>query len=350
MQHNDIVVFYLARLAEGFGKFQRFANSYQKHPAGINHRLVIIAKGFSNRFEYEALSKVFKDIPHTLISVDDDIGQDIHSYKVAAQHTQCEYACFLNTYTELRTKNWLNKLYSAISLPDVGLAGATGSFESLFSLLSVLHRAQFLLPKIAFNKKFLSQFDWILDSLHPPSLRASKKIFARVCRRLGDILYNRPEYTSLLTNPGCKTELCLPPDSWANFSASFPNPHIRSNAFIIRRNDFLNVQLGDAKTKLVGLNFESGKSGLSASILRSNKKLIVVGADGRHFLMKDWPLSGGYRSGTQDNLLASDNQTEAYTRASVSSKKTLRIISWGGYLKGGNDSLLGVPFDRKCTL
>ena len=55
------------------------------------------------------ISAIFKGIPHQITMVDDEIGQDIHAYKTAAERFPHTYACFMNTFTEVRAENWLNK-------------------------------------------------------------------------------------------------------------------------------------------------------------------------------------------------------------------------------------------------
>ncbi|MFW8646000.1 glycosyltransferase family A protein [Rhizobium beringeri] len=60
----------------------------------------------------------------------------------------------------------------------------------------------------------------------------------------------------------------------------FPNPHIRSNAFLVKRDDLLAIPLED-KGKMAACRFESGKEGLSMHLLRQGLDILVVGADGK---------------------------------------------------------------------
>src|SRR4030095_10421701 len=60
----------------------------------------------------------------------------------------------------------------------------------------------------------------------------------------------------------------------------FPNPHIRTNVFMLWRDDFLAVPLGGRVSKTACCSFESGYDGLSLTTLRKGLRLLVVGADG----------------------------------------------------------------------
>ena len=159
----DVAVFYLARIEEGFRHFETFARSLRAHPAGLDHDLIIICKGSNRRTELLVLSAIFKGIPHQVTMVDDEIGQDIQSYKAAAARFPHTYACFINTFTEIRSDNWLRKLFDALSLPGAGMVGATGSFESLNNSYELLHTVQWLaqMPS-TYDGEMYRSFKWIL--------------------------------------------------------------------------------------------------------------------------------------------------------------------------------------------
>src|SRR5207253_8721145 len=52
-------------------------------------------------------------------------------YLIAVNEIVEDRVCFLNTHTELLAPAWLEKLALHLDRIDVGLVGATGSFESL---------------------------------------------------------------------------------------------------------------------------------------------------------------------------------------------------------------------------
>jgi glycosyltransferase involved in cell wall biosynthesis len=357
---TDVAVFYLARLAEGFSAFEKFANSYRKFVPGVDHTLILICKGFKRRTEYAVLASIFKGIPYELTSVDDDIGQDIHAYKTAVVRFPHRYCCFLNTFSEVQSASWLKKLYDAIQPADVGLVGASGSFESLNNSWEVLHGLTWMLGKVAFNRHIAQSFEWIIS--RTVTNREPHSIKMRLRRFVGAVLRQRPPFrikmrlrrfvgAVLRQRPPFQKVLPRLPSIWAStphFAKDFPyfpNPHIRSNAFMVRRDDIIKTPLRGDNPKFACCHFESGKKGLSASVLRSGRRLICVGADGRAYDVSEWATSGCFRSGDQSNLLIADNQTTMWKKYSELERKTHLAMTWGGYLKGNLSSVLDVTFD-----
>ena len=109
---------------------------------------------------------------------------------------------------------------------------------------------------------------------------------------------------------------------------SFPNPHIRSNAFMMERVFFNNVTNGiEIKTKFDAYHFESGKESLTRLTLKFGN-VLVVGANGRGYEPKFWPMSGTFKTGIQENLLISDNQTKIYIKSSWPHKDYLSLKTW----------------------
>ena len=85
---KKIAVVYLARLHEGFAAFETFAEAYRRYPAGEQHDLYIICKGFKKPGEFAAIGAIFTGIDHKTIAVEDDVGLDIHAYREAARRMQ----------------------------------------------------------------------------------------------------------------------------------------------------------------------------------------------------------------------------------------------------------------------
>ncbi|MBV9983673.1 hypothetical protein [Bradyrhizobium sp.] len=119
---------------------------------------------------------------------------------------------------------------------------------------------------------------------------------------------------------------------WPEFPR-FPNVHLRSNAFCIRRELFIQAA-GDAriKNKFDAFFFESGPKSITAKLLAAGKRVAVVGRDGRAYGPRYWPFSGTFRQGTQSNLLVADNVTRTYDEADLSEKVRLAGMTWGPYL------------------
>jgi hypothetical protein len=120
---------------------------------------------------------------------------------------------------------------------------------------------------------------------------------------------------------------------WQSAFPRFPNPHLRSNAFCLRRELFLEcVEDFEIQNKLDAYLFESGPRSLMKRITDTGKRVAIVGRDGRAYGPRWWPFSGIYRQGAQSNLLVADNVTRAYDAADWSEKVRLATRTWGDYL------------------
>ncbi len=116
--------------------------------------------------------------------------------------------------------------------------------------------------------------------------------------------------------------------------AEFPNPHVRSNAFAVRREQFLRL-VGEfsVATKIDAYRFESGRTGLTRRMMDDGCEVAIVGRNGRAYEPQWWPSSDTFRQGRQDNLLVGDNVTRTYGSSTWTEKHHLATISWGRYLQ-----------------
>lgn len=128
-QSPDVAVVYIAwgQVEKYPVPYHRFLESYGTYLAGINHRLYIIFKGFDSAVARSTARNIFAGAEHTPIFTSDE-ELDIGAYFEAAAQIPQEYVCFLNTNSRINGHNWLKKLYVNLTLPGVGLVGATGSF------------------------------------------------------------------------------------------------------------------------------------------------------------------------------------------------------------------------------
>jgi len=110
----------------------------------------------------------------------------------------------------------------------------------------------------------------------------------------------------------------------------FPNPHIRTNAFMVLREDFLDVTSDlELDSKWDALNFESGHESLTRKIENLGKKCLVVGKNGQAYEKNSWPSSLTFRLPSQRNILVSDNQTQAFEQLSILRKILWAFAAWG---------------------
>lgn len=129
---KKIAVVYLARGADlGWqSDFKRFITSYTNYDSGVKHRLYVIFKGFQSKNDFACAKNAFASIPNSPLFMDDE-GFDISAYITAANEVTEDWICFLNTNSYILCDHWLAKLGINLSQPQIGLVGATGSFERI---------------------------------------------------------------------------------------------------------------------------------------------------------------------------------------------------------------------------
>jgi hypothetical protein len=123
-----IAVVHLAWAGIGDEHLGRFADSYRAHPAGIDHTLVIAWKGYSAE-RLAAARRVLDGIGYADEECEPD-PLDLSSYREVADRLDSDEVCFLNSYCEIEGDQWLAKLAHVLTMPNVGLVGATGSYET----------------------------------------------------------------------------------------------------------------------------------------------------------------------------------------------------------------------------
>jgi hypothetical protein len=223
------------------------------------------------------LSKLLSSVPHTKLSCPDR-GFDLGSYFFASERVKERLVMFTNSYSVLQGDRWLAKILDAYSQPRVGLVGATGSWESLSS--------QYL------NKRFDTSQSRFRDVL------AKGKALA----------------------------VGLP--LLALFPA-FPNIHLRTNGFLLAREDFLAMRPRIICTKLDAWLFESGRNSMTRQVLGRGLGVLVVGRDGSAYRPTEWPQSMTFWRSTQENLLLHDNRTIAYERGNAEVRAKRSEAAWG---------------------
>lgn len=113
-------------------------------------------------------------------------------------------------------------------------------------------------------------------------------------------------------------------ESCPNDGVTFPNPHIRTNGFLVDRRRFLGVSDRRFKSKGECYDFESGPGNMA-----SRMSGVICGANGKRYLLSELLTSKTFRRDNQENLLFSDNQTRHYDAAPPEERARLRQLAWG---------------------
>ncbi len=254
---------------------KRFADSYRAVDAGTDHRLTVIFKQFEDSLALDSARHALGPLEYDEVHYRGK-GLDLESYRDAAREMTGTAFCFLNSTASDFHPQWLGLMDRATSERGVGLVGATGSFQSL-------HKVDWRLPDLPLHKRFALEL--------------------AVARRRA---HHRREWPA------------------------FPNPHIRTNGFLIPHEVFDRLRWPNVREKHDAYRLESGVSGLSAQVRRLGLDLALVGRDGRAFAPAEWPESGTFWSHAQRNLLLADNRTRDYDAAGVRERERLRRQAWAG--------------------
>lgn len=281
MAAPDTCVAYLVRINEGLAPVQRFLDAYAAHDPGTPHHLLVLRRGFRTERWWAPFASAFHEhgLQYGILDIA-DTGYDLGAYREALGASSHDYLCFLNTFSEVLCDGWLEHLYRSAQLPGVGLTGATGSYESIYSAyvaaLSV-HRA-------------------IRNRWWRPPVRGYVKAYR--------LRYEYPAY---------------------------PNPHVRTNGFMLRRPVALALRWGPYRTKNDALRGESGRFGLARQAEALGLRNLIVGRDGMSYEPDDWPLSCTFRWRDQSNLMIADNRTRQYAASPQEERSRLGRLAWGAH-------------------
>ena len=295
----SVAVVHLVRKRNGVRPFEQFLTSYLTHPAGIAHDLVVLFKGFRGESDTRDYDLLLQDVPHGRLFVPDR-GFDLNAYRTAVERLDYDYFCFLNSYSRILDDGWLAKLYRWIRQKDVGLVGATGSWQSIAGGYTAQQQRMSALPPVA---RLRARLALVLRDREPAALarRANQWILraAGIWRPVRDF-------------------------------PAFPNYHVRTNAFMGARATLRQLQLGPIRMKFSAYRIESGNDSITNQVLKQGLRVLVVGKDGEAYAPERWHLSNTFWQSREENLLVSDNQTDAYLAADPARRAELAQYAWGG--------------------
>jgi hypothetical protein len=282
----------------------RFAESYSRHVAGVEHRLLILLNGFRADQDLAPWRRALEHLRYEELRIADPV-LDLAAYRQAVELVPADRYCFLNSYSVLRADGWLALLQSIASRPRVGAVGASGSWGSQFSHtrynigLGGPYRRVFADRGVT-NRVFagMSPGDAPADSLPSGRLRlafaAARELIAH--------------------------SVAFP---------AFPSPHLRSNCLMIDRDVWMRVCRRAPSDKFGAYRLESGRRGITARLKAMGLRAVVVGRDGRSYEPTEWPASQTFWQGDQENLLVEDNQTRLYQHGDAEVRRVLSGYAWG---------------------
>ncbi len=353
---HKLAVVFLARSETGSTLgLDTFPRTYAQFDAGIDHDLVVIRKGGTRkRGASLALELMFEDRSIAGRQVDfidlEDVGYDIQAYMQLAGALRHEYVCFLNSHSEIACDGWLAKLFAPLEHPGIGVAGATASYESIIDTLHLNDKIAWLgsTDRLPWSDDLFEWFGDVLD------------VHARHYVQAGPDRAHKPDphaardgaipYDDAIAFARRWMALTRPGGVFHDFTRfkRFPNPHIRTNAFLMRRETLVGLGVRLENSKASCLEFESGPTGLQARIEQAGLRAVLVAADGAWYDVEDWPKSRTFRLGDQSNTMVKDNRVREVETSPDSARRRLDAVTWGEYLAPIPPVLaqFGIPFDK----
>lgn len=299
---KEVGIVHLVRRKNGIAPFERFLASYKAHPAGLDHDLILIFKGFPSGQAPADYDRLLAGVAHGKLFLPDR-GFDLGPYFKAVELLEYAHFCFLNSFSRILDDDWLAKLHRWATAQGVGLVGATGSYQSF----ATAHADR----------------EATLRSLRPGE---------RLRRRVRHVLSD-PQPRLVAQRAGAWALGALGAWDTSRHFAPFPNYHVRTNAFMAARATMLRIRLGPMRIKLEAHMLESGRNSLTQQVFRLGLRALVVAKTGQAYEKECWHQSDTFRQANQKDLLVADNQTDAYADASPAERAELSRFAWGEFAR-----------------
>ena len=264
--NDKIIVVYLSSKYSKISDLRKFLKSYKKFRAGSKHKLVICFKQLSKKELNKRLS-LLKNIDYFVDPIDIN-DHEWGSLKRVCQFYFKSYIFFMNDYSYPITSNWL-KYFDKLKKKKM-IIGCTASKSS---------------------------------NLNNSFYRNHKDNYFKALFKIIYFFFKIPK---------------------------FPNPHLRSTAFLIKAKDYLDfIKDKNVYYKIQSLTLESGYGGLTNFFKKKKYKIKVLNRFGNLFDLENGIFSKTFASYDQEGLIISDNQTRIYNKLNTIEKIKKRKQCWG---------------------
>lgn len=137
----EVAVVHLVWAPLGAEQLHRFVASYRAHPAGQEHRLMVVYNGFAPGAPLDQWHEALTDVRHEELRLASRM-LDLAAYREAIEASDAEVLCFLNSYSEPLAGDWLRLLIGQLNDPTIAAVGASGSYESIYTTSHPLTRVR----------------------------------------------------------------------------------------------------------------------------------------------------------------------------------------------------------------
>jgi len=320
MSKTIAIISYAIREADGVNALVDFLASVDRYKISSQSKIVIALKESSESFFDEVANHVQKAQKKNLriqLAVIPSGGFDIGTHYYVASHFKCEVIVFMTATSRANVKNWDSFLLKKFREPDVGVVGCMQSSESLKSsymeILTVMIKMKF---HITLNKR-----DLLILNARGMTLKKRKIQFSD--NRITKLLVNLITFLTLYFYK--KEE----PFRFLHHFPDFPNPHLRTTGFAIRRELFLSVFTESPKDKGDAFNYESGYGSLTRRCTTLGWKLLVVNMRGHYYNLEDTNTQTLFRY-TKGDSIVTDKESRRFHQLSIATQKKLNIITHRG--------------------
>jgi hypothetical protein len=278
-------------------------DSYERHPAGVGHRLLVVFNGFQEDQDLTAWHAALEPVPHQRLRIAEPV-QDLAAYRHAVESVHAAAYCFLNSYSVILQDGWLQKMTSVAADPSVGMVGASGSWGSRASHDRYELGLGGPYSRVYADRSTTHGVFARLTSATPPPQQHTGKLMPLLAAARGVV----------------RNSIAFP---------AFPAPHLRTNCMLVDRDLWLETCAPPPEDKSHAYRIESGRRSVTARVRRMGLRAVVVGRDGHAYDPPDWPASRTFWQGAQENLLVGDNQTRSYRDGDPTTRQVLSAYAWG---------------------
>ena len=277
----NISVVYLIWVPYGVELLNRFLQSYQQFPAGAAHQLVFLINGVNEENDATPFIEEINqwNIPYEVFFKKK--GQDLEAYAWIAPQLISDYIMFLNSSSQIKATAWLEKMTRHLNHTTPALIAPTASNMSYYDAVFENH-----------------SWKWNAG-LNVAQNIATYKLLLKA------LFY------------------------WRWLFPRFPNPHIRTSAFLIERQLLLKLNIGKVSKKIEAYRLENGYHSITRRLQKMGHPILIVDNAGKAYPINQWKNAGVFWTGNQENLLISDKQTEMYEGADEATKIRLNQQAWG---------------------
>jgi hypothetical protein len=243
-------------------------------------------------------------------------GYDIGTHYFIAINSTCQILILMSASSKVNKKNWDKLLLKKFEDPEVGIVGSMYSKESVkTSYLEILDLILKSKLKIKLNQKEqnIAEIRELKFKNHKISIKEnyfSKKLL-NFCRNL--IIYAARHKE---------------PFNYIDYFPEFPNPHLRTTGFAIRRELLISVIDEIPEKKSDTFICESGYQSITRRSLSLGWRVLVLGANQKYYDFDDKNINSTFRVQKVDSIVT-DNESRSFHRITPRKQRLLSSITHG---------------------